>query len=324
MTIFNSEQWSNNLFQSADLGDQRRVKRLAKVTAQWASNTGCSMAKSCQGDLAQLEGSYRLIRNPQVNAEHFRSAAFHQVVQSAPEQTELWALEDTTSLSYRHGVSTELGKLGKTSDQARGWWVHSALLVNGQTGSTLGLIHQEYWLRPDDSNAANEKESGKWNNTAQLCRQRLKAQMSQVIAVCDREADFGSYLADKLQHKERFVVRAQHDRYLESSCDFHKLLAALDAQPVVDSYTLTVAQKGMKTAKGARKNRPKRQATIQVKTCPVVLKTAQGPLSVNAVYAQEQGEEEACINWLLLTTEPIDTPEQIRHIIYIRHSAAYL
>ncbi len=36
--------------------------------------------------------------------------------------------------------------------------------------------------------------------------------MSNVIAVCDREADIYAYLQDKLAHNERFVVRSKHPR----------------------------------------------------------------------------------------------------------------
>ncbi len=39
-------------------------------------------------------------------------------------------------------------------------------------------------------------------------RLRMGSMMSNVIAVCDREADIHAYLQDKLAHNERFVVRS--------------------------------------------------------------------------------------------------------------------
>ncbi|EBV5864514.1 IS4 family transposase, partial [Salmonella enterica subsp. enterica serovar Bere] len=130
----------------------------------------------------------------------------------AQEFPELLAIEDTTSLSYRHQVAEELGKLGSIQDKSRGWWVHSVLLLEATTFRTVGLLHQEWWMRPDDPADADEKESGKWLAAAATSRLRMGSMMSNVIAVCDREADIHAYLQDKLAHNERFVVRSKHPR----------------------------------------------------------------------------------------------------------------
>lgn len=55
-----------------------------------------------------------------------------QTVKLAQEFPELLAIEDTTSLSYRHQVAEELGKLGSIQDKSRGWWVHSVLGIERQ------------------------------------------------------------------------------------------------------------------------------------------------------------------------------------------------
>ena len=59
-------------------------------------------------------------------------------------------------------------------------------------------------MRPDDPADADEKESGKWLAAAATSRLRMGSMMSNVIAVCDREADIHAYLQDKLAHNERF------------------------------------------------------------------------------------------------------------------------
>ncbi|MEZ9823282.1 IS4 family transposase, partial [Shewanella sp. 10N.286.45.A1] len=65
-----------------------------------------------------------------------------------------------------------------TTDKSRGWWVHSTLLLDSFTTQTIGLIHQEYWLRPNNPEDADEKESGKWSEASYFCRQRLGDMMS--------------------------------------------------------------------------------------------------------------------------------------------------
>ena len=92
------------------------------------------------------EGAYRFIRNPNVSAEAIRKAGAMQTVKLAQAFPELLAIEDTTSLSYRHQVAEELGKLGAIGDKSRGWWVHSVLLLEATTFRTVGLLHQEWWM----------------------------------------------------------------------------------------------------------------------------------------------------------------------------------
>jgi len=77
-----------------------------------------------------------------------RVAGFEYTASLVKDVSEILALEDTTSLSYKHRVAEKLGKLGKTTDKARGWWVHSVMLLDSQSTRILGLIHQDWWCRP--------------------------------------------------------------------------------------------------------------------------------------------------------------------------------
>ncbi len=65
-----------------------------------------------------------------------------------------------------------------------------------------------------------------------------------MLFVCDREADIYDYLAYKLSHDERFVVRAKHLREVEEANT--DLLSHLQAQSVVGGYQVQIPQKGMK------------------------------------------------------------------------------
>lgn len=316
MSIFNTEQWAVHHFEHADLGDKRRTARLTRVASQMAAGSGRSLAQTCLGDESKLEGAYRLIRHDKVSASVLRAAGFDQTANTVGDVPEILALEDTTSLSYKHSVAPELGKLGKVTDRSRGWFVHSVMLLDSHNSRTLGLVHQDWWCRPDIIDEADEKESGKWADAAHFTRQRLQEHMPRVISVCDREADILSYLLDKHTHHERFVVRAKHSRVLT---DNDKLFEFMDAQPVVGRYSVTVPQKGMKDARGKAKNRPSRTARLTIKSSSVTFKSNGQALELNVVFAQEPkaapGEEK--LSWMLLTSEPIDTLQQLLHIIDI-------
>ncbi|RJY07071.1 hypothetical protein D5R81_16630 [Parashewanella spongiae] len=161
MSIFNPEKWSKNHFQKANTGDSRRTKRLVETVADMARCSGKSIALSCQGNEAKQEGAYRLMHNNSVAPEVIRCSGFDHTAEQAQSYLEILAIDDTTSLSYKHQVASELGKLGRVKDKARGWWVHSTLLLDGFTTKTIGMIHQDWWRRPDNPEDADEKESGK-------------------------------------------------------------------------------------------------------------------------------------------------------------------
>ena len=162
MSVFNAEEWAKSLFQHAKLGDMRRADRLVSTAANMARSSGKSIALSCRGNEAELEGAYRLIRNDNVSPDMIRVAGFQHTAKEAVSVAEILALEDTTSLSYKHQVAADLGKLGQKTDRSRGWWVHSVMLLDSHTTRTIGLIHQDWWCRPNNPEDADEKESGKW------------------------------------------------------------------------------------------------------------------------------------------------------------------
>ena len=54
------------------------------------------------------------------------------------------ALEDSTTLGYKHFARSELGDLGGPEDsRTKGFWAHSVMLLDAETEWTLGLIDQQ-------------------------------------------------------------------------------------------------------------------------------------------------------------------------------------
>jgi hypothetical protein len=315
LTPHNAKLWAQKTFATAALGDTRRTRRLIDIAARMAQCSGNSASLSCKGNSALLEATYRFIRNDNISPEKIRRAGFEQTAKSVQDIPEILALEDTTSLSYKHQVAEELGKLGQVKDKARGWWVHSILMLDASTTQTLGLAHQEWWCRPDDPNDADEKESGKWQAASESCRALLGEQMRKVISVCDREADIFDYLENKQRHAERYVVRGKHRRKIEESSE--NLFNHLGSQPVLGEYQITIPQKGMVGTNGKRVNRPERIAHLQVRSAKVTFSKGKKTLELNAVWATEassQGEQET-LNWLLLTSEPVASFEDALKVI---------
>ena len=241
MPIFHPKKWATEHFAHANLGDIRRTRRLLSVGQQIATFLGESMARACNGVDAKLEGTYRLIRNEHVIPNNIRRAGFQCTAKNALNFNEILAIEDTTSLSYKHSVASDLGKLGQSKDKSRGWWVHSILLLDSITTQTIGLIYQDGWLRSNVSDETEEKESGKWADASFFMRKYLDKTISKVISVCDREADIKAYMEDKMRHSERFVVRAKHNRKLNEIDS--KLFDFMSDQDVIGSISLIFHKK---------------------------------------------------------------------------------
>ena len=197
--ITEAAQWAQENFGRCDLGDKRRGARLVKVAGDLARHAGASLLRSCDGDEAAAEGLYRLLRNAEVDPDAIAEGGFEATAQRARSCELLLAVEDSTSLAYRHSVAEALGTTSSNPTSVnKGFMVHSVVLLDGCTGATVGLIEQRRWIRvAEDYGKSNErkrrayedKESFKWQQAGQAVRARLGEALSQrAIAVCDRSA----------------------------------------------------------------------------------------------------------------------------------------
>lgn len=332
MFIANEDQWAQTLFGACQLGDQRRTRRLVTYAADQAREAAASTAAVAQGDAARRLGAYRFLHNKKVQPEHLAEAAFDYTLTLAEEAATLLAIEDTTSLAFSHAVRAELGDLGGHFGEytARGFQMHSVLIVEAETGILYGLAEQYRWQRPKEQRGQKHqrrrrpyehKESYKWERASGRLGPRLAAHGLQrrVVAVADREADIYEYLQEKTQRQERFVVRAAQDRLLHTRQE--KLKAHLQAQPAVGSLQVQVPQRGGRQA---------RPCYLVVRMASVVLKPTSRrgnpkqqrllePLAVNVVWAEEEKapgiSPNEQLSWMLLTSEPVQTFEQASQVI---------
>lgn len=95
-------------------------------------------------------------------------------------------------------------------------------------------------------------------NTQEL-ESQLGAKITDVISVCDREADIFEYIQYKLDNHQRFIVRASHNRKIEQGQGY--LFDHLENAICLDNYTIEVAQKA---------GRKKRQVVLELKTLAVI------------------------------------------------------
>jgi len=316
--------WSKENFSYCKLGDQRLTKRLIKMGAYLASRVGNKLSACFEGNNTETTGAYRLIRNESVLAEAILDGICQTTAAQAKESACLLAIEDTTSLSYQHSVRDELGYIGNsTSDWAKGFLVHTAILVDADSEHTLGIIDQHYWSRDNDAygkrerrkqRSYEEKESVKWETVSKKIAVRLGNQMDQTISICDREADIFAYLHYKKNENQRFVIRAAQDRILYDR-DGDRISDAWVDNKVLGHYEVYVTQKGGRKARTARVEL--RASHVEIKIPKSQENLYSSHIDVNVVYATEinppSGQKP--LTWVLLTSEPIGSYEQALQVI---------
>src|SRR5260221_7698969 len=141
--------WAQNEFGFAQLGDQRRNKRLVNIAEHLAANPGGTLPQAFP-HWAELKGAYRFFGQRGVSFERVIAPHVERTRQACRQPGEYLQIEDTTLLDYSHHPAAEdLGCIGDGC--GRGFELHSALAVRveGWTleqrpeGTLIGLLDQQ-------------------------------------------------------------------------------------------------------------------------------------------------------------------------------------
>jgi hypothetical protein len=333
-------RWADQQFGECELGDLRRTRRLVEYAERQATQPEASTNAVCAGDDIVAEGAYRWLRNPAIDPRAVDAGPFRVTARISQQRTLVLAIQDTTTLTYSHAVSAQLGTITEIEGhRVSGILVHSTLMVDAQSREPLGLIDQQRWSRPvtetptkrgsqtatrkGKKRAYQEKESVKWEQATERMCGRLDSSAN-VITVCDREGDLYDYLVYLKRENRRFVVRAAQDRSLATRKG--RLFDVIAKLPVIGKRMVHIAQRGPQRATAKQKSRasrPARDSCMLVRAATLELaRPAQhdgGPESirVSVVYLRERytpkGEEPA--EWILLTTESIVSHRQVEKVI---------
>jgi hypothetical protein len=316
------ESWAAKEFEGIELGDERRKKRLIQVAEQRGKRPNASIAVSCEGP-AGMKGAYRLFENEAVGAEAILEGHYQASIARAREERVVLAVQDTMYLNYSaHPATQGLGYL--QNQEMRGMLVHSTLLVTPHR-LALGLIDQLVWVRKDEdfqvkgkkrsTLRTTEKESQKWlvslEATARV--QQQVGEKTHLINVADSEADVYDLFYKAVALRQDLVVRAAYNRNVDHA-EKH-LRTYLEHQDLAGEITVPVPRMHEK---------PARTAHLEVRFAPVRLcpptsraKEHLPKLALWGVLTHEidvPSETEA-LDWLLLTTLPVESFDQALTII---------
>ena len=259
--------------------------------------------------------AYRFWSNPKVSVSQILASHRDGVVARSREAKTVLAIQDTTDLNFTSHPSTEgLGFINQSKQQ--GIKVHSCLAVSGD-GSPLGLLHQQCWAREQQKGKAKakrqkpieQKESYRWLQTLQAAEVGL-ASLERVIHVGDREADIFELFATPRRASSELLLRVGHNRKVRHELGY--LVPTLEQAPLRGTTAIDINR---------NPKQPARTAQLQVRAMEVTIEVPRYlepkrlvPQLLNVILVEEldpSDEVKQPIRWLLATTLPIETFEQV-------------
>lgn len=309
-----------------DFGDPRRSARGQLVGERLAHQPKASLPVAMR-DEAELEGAYRHLTSPAVTLGNVVAPHVEQTRQRVREAGCAYAVHDTTDFTF--GGQAEREGLGPVQGGDQGFLAHLSLAVSADGQRVpLGLLAVGTRVRgPVGRRTGNERD--KWALGMEHAARGLEA--DSLIHVADREGDVYEVLSWLMQQRQRFIVRAAQDRVVLKQLqpeDKRHLFAAVQAAPAllqVDVQLGPRAHKG-RAAKDVRRHpvRRSRKARLAYSaTCVRLKRPAKASKklpayqSINVVRAWEAQppEGQQPVEWILLTSEPIDTPQGVQKVV---------
>ena len=153
------------------------------------------------------------------------------------------------------------------------------------------------------------------------CEERLQG-ITRAIHVMDREGDNYDLLSELEAAQSGYVIRLSYDRRLVGERD--KLREVVGRAPSLFRREVHVSTRAVGLPRDPHAAREAREATLEVSAMAVTLSRSSNfapgsppSLNVNVVTVVERDcpEGQEPIAWYLVTSEPIDTAEQVAEVV---------
>lgn len=318
------------------LGDERLNDRRNRVIAVLERQPDRGFPDACADD-AEVEALYRFLRNRRVSLEALLAPHFEATHDRCAALGEVLVIHDTTDMVFA-GEASRPG-LARLGPGRQGFWVHATLAVSADgLRAPLGVLGVVPFVRQPRASGSRKndrerfadpaKESRCWTDGVTAVRTRF-GDATTAIHVMDRAADSYELFAACLGHRDRFIVRLTHDRrVMHADGGFSRLAEAISQPAVMCERQVPLAPRrdGHRTL-SARTIHPAREgrlATLRVTAHRVhlvrpthVRATEPATLAVHVVSVVEVNAPAGAdpIDWRLVTSEPVDTMEEILCIV---------
>lgn len=319
------------------LGDERLNERRNRVVATLERQPDRAFPNACADD-AEIEALYRFLRNPRVSPDAILAPHLTATAARCAAPRTVLVLHDTTDMVF--AGETERRGLSRLGPARHGFWVHAALAVSADGARVpLGVLALHSYVRPVRPSeappatyrqrfASATKASRRWLDGVAMVRSRCPSE-TRPVHIMDREADNYELFAALIAQQERFIVRSTHDRCVVTAAgrDTHLTEALADTPVVCEREVHLSARRTGSRPRDTRLRHPTREGRaarlavsaqrLHVRRAEYIKASEPAQLAVHVVWVREceapVGIEP--VDWRLVTTEPIDTTEQILAIV---------
>jgi hypothetical protein len=257
---------------------------------------------------------------------HVRKTAARCAAEASP----VYVVSDTTECTFKGERRGE--SLGRVQGRQRGFLAHTAIAVSARGDRRpLGVLGIDIIVRDDEHKDRSnthaqkrdpERESRKWPSMVNRTEELLAGVPA--IHVMDREGEIFELLSELQTAGRRFVIRAGQDRWVQGE---GRLFTAVVGAPVLLERNVDLSRRAKtpSTTKGrGHPRREERTAKLAISSRSVTLRRPKtttadypGELTINVVNVHEPSppEGQSPVQWLLMTTEAVETAEQVAAVV---------
>ena len=347
------QTWVEQELATADLGDERLNKRFRIVLEGMAQKPSLKFPALFNGR-SDVKRGYEFLDNPKVDEAKVFAPHRAATVERVRAYPVVIVPQDTTELDVTRAHERMEGA-GPLNEPTRLGFYNHVMLAFTPEGLPLGIVDAHVWARDAEefakdaqrkraarkSRPIEAKESHRWlQGYRRACALAGEAAATVIVCVSDSEGDIyeciqqGQAPAAAGQRKAEWIIRACQDRRLKRPGDAEasvgepaaaKLLERVAATPVLERITVEVSRRVPKSKDPRKRRQPRsaRTAVLAVRAARVTLHAPSRPgvkladVEVNVVLVREieppPGEE--AIEWLLLTSLPIGTIEEVLRVV---------
>ncbi|MVM42036.1 IS4 family transposase [Spirosoma sp. HMF3257] len=309
------------------LPDLRLENVLSQFTQRVAAKQSLIMRQlaNCRNEEIQFG---RFLANPRVSLEALDKNLYAQCAADIEPNSHLLLLEDSSQLAL--GLQRSIDGLGKLAQGLKqGFYLHPVLTLDATTGACHGIAAVEFRNRPqvEDGLSAQQrkiardqlyfedKESYRWQSSIAQAIDQLPS-TTQKTAIMDREGDIYAVIVGL--HKTLgvdYLIRSRLDRLLANP---PKLYQTIQAWPLALTVELDLPATDGRSAHLARLE--VRFGQVMLKKSASKTRQALPPNYPSWVVwvrevAQTVVNQESPIDWVLLTSHPIQSAQQALVIV---------
>lgn len=334
--------WVENELKTVNLEDKRLNDRFAEILKALGEHPNLSIPAACGGH-SETVAAYRFFDNKKTNFEKILAPHHKATEERVAAQAVVLCVQDTTELDLTRPDQQIRGAgVIDGSDTRRGAYLH-LLEAFTPDGTALGAVWAKTLIRAEKEERTKEeikkrqlrlrsipleeKESYRWlEGYIETINMAKRNPGTTCICVCDSEADMFEIFSEPRVENSHLLIRACQDRTVEATEPYVHIRDVVYSKKTIATKKMVIRERIPAIAgtsnprQGIRNNRDAvmeiRKATVTIRP-PLYRQSRYDNVTMNIVVVSEKSPPrgERAIEWMLLTTLPVSTLEEVLTVI---------